>query len=65
MAARFITASAPAGRGIASALDLPRTAAPGALVLAVALPVLFLHRAYQPALDVSLGSTTVTAYLAD
>ena len=65
LAARFVTASAPAGRGIASARDLPRTASPGALVLAAVVPLLFLHRTYQPALNVALGHTTVTAYLSD
>ncbi|HET7566573.1 MAG TPA: O-antigen ligase family protein [Gaiellaceae bacterium] len=61
MAARLVHASAPAGRGIAALGD----ASPGALLLAVAVPLLFLHRAYQPALDLHLGATTVTAYLAD
>ena len=65
LAARFVHASAPAGRGFASVLDVPRAASAGALVLAGALPLLFLHRAYQPALNVAVGHTTVTAYLAD
>jgi O-antigen ligase len=38
---------------------------PGALVLAAAIPILFLHVAYQPGFGVSVGSTTVNAYLSD
>ena len=38
---------------------------PGALVLAAAIPILFLHVAYQPGFGVGLGSTTVNAYLSD
>ena len=38
---------------------------PGALVLAAAIPVLFLHVAYQPGFGVRLGGTTVNAYLSD
>ena len=34
-------------------------------MLAAAIPILFLHVRYQPGLDVSLGSTTVSAYLSD
>lgn len=37
----------------------------GALLLAAALPILFLHVKYQPGFVVSLGSTTVNAYLSD
>lgn len=61
LAARFVHASAPVGRGVAALGNV----SVGALVLAVAVPLLFLHRAYQPGLDVHLGGTTVTAYLAD
>jgi O-antigen ligase len=38
---------------------------PGAVVLAAAIPVLFLHVSYQPGLAVGFGSTTVNAYLSD
>ena len=38
---------------------------PGALVLAAAVPILFLHVAYQPGFGVGFGSTTVNAYLSD
>ena len=38
---------------------------PGALVLAAAIPILFLHVAYQPGFGVGVGSTTVNAYLSD
>ncbi len=38
---------------------------PGALVLAAAIPILFLHVAYQPGVSVGFGSTTVNAYLSD
>jgi O-antigen ligase len=41
------------------------TASPGSLVLAAALPVLFLHFGFQPAVVVTLGSATATAYLSD
>lgn len=46
-------------RGLASSVS------PGALVLAAAIPVLFLHVAYQPGFGVAVGSTTVNAYLSD
>jgi hypothetical protein len=38
---------------------------PGALVLAAAIPILFLHVRYQPGFGVGFGSTTVNAYLSD
>jgi len=38
---------------------------PGALVLAAAIPILFLHVHYQPGFGVGFGSTTVNAYLSD
>jgi hypothetical protein len=38
---------------------------PGAVVLAAAIPILFLHVRYQPGFSVGVGSTTVTAYLSD
>jgi len=38
---------------------------PGSLVLAVAIPLLFLHVHYQPGFDVHVGSATATAYLSD
>jgi len=38
---------------------------PGAVLLAAALPILFLHVHYQPGVAISVGSTTVDAYLSD
>ena len=38
---------------------------PGALVLAAAIPILFLHVRYQPGFGIGLGSTTLNAYLSD
>jgi len=38
---------------------------PGALVLAAAIPILFLHVHYQPGFGVGFGSTTLNAYLSD
>jgi O-antigen ligase len=38
---------------------------PGAVVLAAAIPILFLHVRYQPGVAVSLGTTTANAYLSD
>jgi O-antigen ligase len=38
---------------------------PGAIVLAAALPILFLHVSYQPGVSVGFGSTTINAYLSD
>jgi O-antigen ligase len=38
---------------------------PGAIVLAAAIPILFLHVSYQPGVAVGFGSTTVNAYLSD
>src|SRR3954462_2420051 len=38
---------------------------PGAVVLAAAIPILFLHVHYQPGIAVGFGSTTVNAYLSD
>jgi O-antigen ligase len=35
------------------------------LVVAIALPILFLHVAYQPGIEVHLGSTSVHGYLSD
>jgi O-antigen ligase/polysaccharide polymerase Wzy-like membrane protein len=37
----------------------------GALLVALSLPILFLHVRYQPGFDVGFGSTTATAYLSD
>ena len=42
-----------------------RGVSPGAVVLAAAIPILFLHVRYQPGFSVGVGSTTVTAYLSD
>src|SRR5260370_818248 len=42
-----------------------RNVSPGAVVLAAAIPILFLHVSYQPGLAVGFGSTTINAYLSD
>ena len=42
-----------------------RGVSPGAVVLAAAIPILFLHVSYQPGVAVGFGSTTVNAYLSD
>jgi hypothetical protein len=42
-----------------------RVVSPGAVVLAAAIPILFLHVSYQPGFAVGFGSTTVNAYLSD
>jgi len=47
------------------ARGLAPTVSPGAVVLAAAIPVLFLHVHYQPGFGVGFGSTTVNAYLSD
>ena len=61
MAARFAHVSVPAERepGALTAVS------PGALLLALALPLLLLHRAYQPSVSVSLAGTSATGYLSD
>src|SRR5262249_37427268 len=38
---------------------------PGAVVLAAAIPILFLHVRYQPGFSIGFGSTTIEAYLSD
>jgi len=38
---------------------------PGAVVLAAAIPILFLHVSYQPGVAIGFGSTTINAYLSD
>jgi O-Antigen ligase len=65
LAARFVHGSAPPNRSLEAVRALPRAASPGALILASAIPVLFLHVAYQPSISVSVASTKVTAYLSD
>jgi O-antigen ligase len=42
-----------------------RNVSPGAVVLAAAIPILFLHVSYQPGVAVGFGSTTINAYLSD
>ena len=54
-------AHASAGTARALVGDAPA----GAIVLAAAVPFLFLHATYQPSLSVGLGSSTVDATLAD
>jgi O-antigen ligase len=48
-------------RGLAAA----GTVSSGSLVLALALPLLFLHSQFQPSVSVNAGSTSVDAYLSD
>src|SRR5262249_35838721 len=38
---------------------------PRALVPAAAIPILFLHRYYQPGFAIGVGSTSINAYLSD
>jgi len=38
---------------------------PGAVLLAAAIPILFLHVRYQPGVAIGVGSTTANAYLSD
>jgi hypothetical protein len=61
LAARFVDGGAARGREL-GALG---AVSPGAAVLALALPLLFLHRVYQPSVDVALAGTSATAYLSD
>jgi O-antigen ligase len=42
-----------------------RGVAPGAVVLAAGIPILFLHVLYQPGVAIGFGSTTINAYLSD
>jgi O-antigen ligase len=42
-----------------------RGVSPGAVVLAAAIPILFLHVRYQPDVRIATGSTTIDAYLSD
>src|SRR5437764_8520725 len=42
-----------------------RGVSPGAVVLAAAIPILFLHVRYQPDAAFTVGSTSVDAYLSD
>jgi O-antigen ligase len=42
-----------------------RGVSPGAVVLAAAIPILFLHVHYQPGFGLDVGGTTVNAYLSD
>ena len=37
----------------------------GALILAAAIPLLFLHSSFQPSVSLGVGSTSATAYLSD
>jgi O-antigen ligase len=46
-------------------VGISRPVSPRALVLAAAIPLLFLHVSYQPGVAFGLGSTTVNAYLSD
>ena len=54
-----------ASTGAREERGLALTVSPGALVLAAAIPVLFLHVKYQPGFGVAFGETTLNAYLSD
>ena len=54
-----------ASTGTREERGLALTVSPGALVLAAAIPVLFLHVQYQPGFGVRFGDTTLNAYLSD
>jgi len=62
---RFVHAIVPPNRGPGTIRDVASPAVPGGLILAAAIPFLFLHVDYQPSISVSLAHTTVTAYLSD
>jgi O-antigen ligase len=62
LAARFAYGAAPAGRGLTA---LRASVSPGTLVLAGAIPFLFLHASFQPSVTVTLGGASTTAYLSD
>ena len=47
------------------AIRPPLVLSPGAVVLAAALPLLFLHADHQPSLSLTVGATSVDATLAD
>ena len=61
MAARSVQAGAPADRRLA----LLAGVSPGVVVLAAAIPLLFLHVSFQPGVTVSVGGSSATAYLSD
>ena len=52
-----------AGRSLRDLVRIPRVV--GAIVLAAAVPFLFLHERFQPELSLGLGSTTVDIRLSD
>lgn len=54
-------AGTPVGRGLAALRETPA----GALILAAAIPLLFLHSSFQPSISVTLGGSSATAYLSD
>jgi O-antigen ligase len=51
-------------RRVSAGSDLPKLSI-GALVVAAAVPVLFLHVSYQPGVSFAIGGSTVHAYLSD
>jgi O-antigen ligase len=50
---------------VSLATSADRGVSRGAVVLAAAIPILFLHVRYQPGVAVGFGSTTINAYLSD
>jgi O-antigen ligase len=62
--ARSVPSPGLAGRGRAAALARANDR-PGPLVLALAVPIVFLHIRYQPKVHVGLGSTTAGIELSD
>lgn len=61
MTAGFDLLKRVGARGLAAAETVSR----GSLVVALALPLLFLHAEFQPSVAMSIGSTSVNAYLSD
>jgi O-antigen ligase len=49
---------------VSAGSDLPKLSI-GALVVAAAVPFLFLHVSYQPGVSIAIGGSTVHAYLSD
>jgi O-antigen ligase len=60
-----VHASVPRSGELGSRRALPLRVSPGALVLAAALPILFLHVDYQPGVSLDVAGVSATAYLSD
>ncbi len=58
MATASLSSRSPSGSAVA-------VWSPGAVLIALAIPILFLHVHYQPGFTISVGSLEATAYLSD